>query len=127
MPPGVAIRPSPAITSVPAPTTRFGLTPSITYGLPALPMPAMRPSLIPMSALTIPNIGSITMTLVITRSRAPWSLRKPGVWPMPSRIVLPPPKTISSPWVSRSRSTSQISEVSASRKRSPAVGPYRAA
>ena len=38
-----------------------GATPSIVSGLPALPMPAIRPSLTPMSALTMPSIGSMTI------------------------------------------------------------------
>ena len=53
MPPAVAMSPSPAMTSVPAPMTMS--TPGCTSGLPALPMPAMRPSLMPMSALTMPQ------------------------------------------------------------------------
>ena len=53
MPPAVAMSPSPAMISVPAPITMS--TPGCTSGLPALPMPAMRPSLRPMSALTMPQ------------------------------------------------------------------------
>jgi len=52
-PPAVRIWPSPAITSVPGPTTIS--TPSCTSGLPALPIPAMRPPLIATSALTMPQ------------------------------------------------------------------------
>ncbi len=48
-PPAVTILPSAAIASVPGPTTM--VTPGCVSGLPALPMPAMRPSLNPMSAL----------------------------------------------------------------------------
>ena len=44
MPPAVTIRPSPAIASVVTPTTMPGVTPAIMSGLPALPMPAMRPA-----------------------------------------------------------------------------------
>ena len=51
MPPAVTIRPSPAMASVVTPTIMPGVTPAITSGLPALPMPAMRPFLMPMSAL----------------------------------------------------------------------------
>ena len=51
MPPAVTISPSPAIASVVTPTIMPGVTPAITSGLPALPMPAMRPCLMPMSAL----------------------------------------------------------------------------
>ena len=51
MPPAVRMSPSPAIASVVTPTTMPGETPAITSGLPALPMPAMRPRLMPTSAL----------------------------------------------------------------------------
>ena len=51
MPPAVTIRPSPAKASVAAPTVIPGVTPSIVSGLPAFPIPAIFPSLIPMSAL----------------------------------------------------------------------------
>ena len=51
MPPAVTIRPSPAMTSVDAPTTNSGSTPAIVPGLPALPTPTMWPSLMPISRL----------------------------------------------------------------------------
>ena len=51
IPPAVQIIPSPATTSVPGPITRAASTPSCRPGLPALPMPAIRPSRIAMSAL----------------------------------------------------------------------------
>ncbi len=54
-PPAVTIFPSPAITSVPAPTTIPGDTPAMRSGLPALPMPTMRPSRRPRSAFTMPQ------------------------------------------------------------------------
>jgi hypothetical protein len=50
-PPAVTMSPSPASASVVTPTTIPGVTPAITAGLPALPMPTMRPRLMPMSAL----------------------------------------------------------------------------
>ena len=53
MPPAVTIMPSPAMISVPGPMTM--VTPGWMSGLPALPMPAMRPSFRPMSALTMPQ------------------------------------------------------------------------
>jgi hypothetical protein len=53
MPPAVAMSPSPAMISVPAPITMP--TPGCTSGLPALPMPEIRPPFKPMSALTIPQ------------------------------------------------------------------------
>ena len=49
--PAVRICPSPATTSVVTPTTIPGLTPGMMSGLPALPMPAILPSLMPISAL----------------------------------------------------------------------------
>ena len=42
--------------------------PSLMSGLPARPMPAIRPSLMPMSALTTRTIGSTTTTPAITAS-----------------------------------------------------------
>ena len=53
--PAVAIMPSAERTSVLAPIVMPGVTPSMICGLPALPMPAMRPSLMPMSHLTMPS------------------------------------------------------------------------
>ena len=55
MPPAVTMRPSPAITSVAAPTTMPALTPAMMSGFPALPTPTMRPSATPMSAFTMPQ------------------------------------------------------------------------
>jgi hypothetical protein len=52
-PPAVTILPSPAMISVPGPITMS--TPGCTSGFPALPMPAMRPSRMPISALTMPQ------------------------------------------------------------------------
>jgi hypothetical protein len=49
------IFPSPAITSVEAPTTIPSVTPVIRSGLPALPTATIRPSRMPMSAFTIPQ------------------------------------------------------------------------
>ena len=122
-PPGVAIRCSPAMTSVPGPTTKSGCTPSMTPGLPDLPTATMCPRRTPMSALMMPRTGSMMMALVMTRSSAPLRLVASDAWPMPSRADLPPPNTSSSPGVSRSRSIWQTREVSARRKRSPTVGP----
>ena len=55
-------------------------------GFPALPTPAMRPSLMPMSALTMPQWSRIS-ALVITRSTR-IGVRSRWPWPMPSRIDL---------------------------------------
>src|SRR6185295_12818841 len=52
-PPAVRIFPSPAMTSVPGPTTM--VTSGWISGLPALPMAAIMPSLIATSALTMPQ------------------------------------------------------------------------
>ena len=126
MPPAVTIEPSPAMISVPGPITMS--TPLITSGLPALPMHAMRERLMPMSALTMPQWSTIS-ALVMTQSAASCA---PGPliawpWPMPSRIVLPPPNFTSSPYPPAfsvwSCSTSITSSVSARRTRSPTVGP----
>ena len=68
--PAVRILPLPDMISVDGPITSAGSTPSIVSGLPALPMPTMRPSRTPMSALTMPQWSRITAP-VITRSGAP--------------------------------------------------------
>ena len=97
-------------------------------GLPALPSATIRPSRMPTSALTMPQWSSTTAP-VITVSGEP-SARVARDWPIDSRITLPPPKTTSSPAAGpplRSSSTSMSRLVSASRIRSPVVGPYRAA
>lgn len=91
MAPAVAMRCSPAIASVPGPMTRSGWTLFWVCGLPDLPMPAIIPSLMPMSHLTTPTIGSMTTTLVMTVSSAPWAAVACGSEAMPSRMVLPPP------------------------------------
>ncbi len=91
-PPAVRIWPSPAITSVPGPTTI--VTPGWMSGLPALPIPLMRPFLMAMSALTMPQWSTIR-ALVITVSGV--TLQESWLWPMPSRITLPPPNFTSSP------------------------------
>jgi hypothetical protein len=90
-------------------------------GLPALPMPAMRPFLMPMSALTMPQWSMIS-AFVITVSTTSCATR--WLWPMPSRITLPPPNFTSSPYTAKSFSTCTNSSVSARRTRSPVVGPY---
>ena len=94
MPPAVSRQPSPATTSVPGPMTTS--TPGCTSGLPAFPMPEMRPSLIPTSALTMPEASTIT-AFVITVSATVRSALERWLWPMPSRMTLPPPNFTSSP------------------------------
>ena len=129
MPPAVRILPFPAMISVSGPMTSRGWTPSMVSGLPALPRAVIRPSRMPTSALTIPQ-WSRTTAPVITVSGAPWA-RGTRDWPIDSRITLPPPKTASSPAApgppDRSRSISISRSVSASRIRSPVVGPKRSA
>ena len=93
-------RPLPARISVDGPITSAGSTPSIVSGLPALPMPTMRPSRTPTSALTTPQWSRMTAP-VITRSGVP-SARVAVDWPIDSRITLPPPNTASSPPTQRS-------------------------
>ena len=98
-------------------------------GLPALPIATMRPSRMPMSALTMPQWSRITAP-VMTVSGAP-SARVARPWPIDSRITLPPPNTASSPASPgpplRSSVISMNRSVSASRIRSPVVGPNSAA
>jgi hypothetical protein len=120
--PAVRILPLPAMISVFGPITSCGWTPSIVSGLPARPRATMRPSRMPTSALTMPQWSSTTAP-VITVSGVP-SARVAVDWPIDSRITLPPPKTASSPPAHSSRSISMSRLVSASRMRSPAVGPY---
>ena len=92
MPPAVRILPSPAMISVPGPMTM--VTSGWVSGLPALPMAAMRPFWMPTSALTMPH-QSRMRALVMTVSITSWSQR--WLWPMPSRMTLPPPNFTSSP------------------------------
>ena len=96
MPPAVRMSPSPAIASVVTPTTMPAVTPAITSGLPALPMPAMRPCLMPTSAFRMP-VQSTMSAFVITQSSASAS-GTPAAWPMPSLRTLPPPNLHSSPY-----------------------------
>jgi hypothetical protein len=95
MPPAVSTSPSPAIASVVTPTTMPSVTPAITSGLPALPIPAMRPPLMPTSAFRMPLQSTIS-ALVMTQSSAR-SSEMPAAWPIPSRSTLPPPNLHSSP------------------------------
>ena len=92
-PPAVRILPSPAMISVPGPMTI--VTPGWMSGLPALPIAWISPSLIATSALTMPQWSRMT-ALVMTVSTAPRA-RETWLWPMPSRITLPPPNFTSSP------------------------------
>src|SRR5262245_21800865 len=127
MPPAVRMRCAPEIASVARPHSSPLVTPLMVCGLPALPIAQMRPSLMPTSAFTTPSTASMIVTLVITRSGAPPAPVIRLSMPMPSRKLLPPPKTISSPGAPRrSRSISTKRPVSPRRMRSPTVGPYRA-
>ena len=72
IPPGVAIRPCPPSTPVLALISSS--TSSTTSGLPARPIPTMRPSLTPMLLLKMPSTGSMTSTFITNRS----SLLGPG-------------------------------------------------
>ena len=92
-PPAVRILPSPAIASVPGPMMM--VTSGWMSGLPALPMAWTLPSLMPTSAFTMPQWSRIS-ALVMTVSTAP-CLLVTWLWPMPSRITLPPPNFTSSP------------------------------
>ena len=57
IPPAVRMHPSPAITSVAAPMVM--VMPLCRRGLPAWPMPTMRPALMPTSALMTPATASM--------------------------------------------------------------------
>ena len=46
-------------------------TPFMTSGLPALPMPTMRPSRMPMSAFTMPSTASMIVQFCTHMSSAP--------------------------------------------------------
>ena len=63
---GVAISPWQGIGQVFGPIVRS--TPSVMSGLPARPIPAIRPSLMPRSHFTTPSSGSTTITEPITAS-----------------------------------------------------------
>mmetsp|Transcript_16012 Transcript_16012/g.48116 ORF Transcript_16012/g.48116 Transcript_16012/m.48116 type:complete len:333 (-) Transcript_16012:528-1526(-) len=95
-PPAVKMSFSPAMASVVTPTVMPGVTPSMTSGFPALPMPTMRFPFKPTSALTTPKTASTMSALVMTVSNAS-AAAQPVCWPMPSRKVLPPPNLHSSP------------------------------
>ncbi len=92
IPPAVNICPSPAMTSVAAPSgiVIFGWI----SGLPALPIFQIRPFFKPISALTMPHQSTIS-AFVMTVS-ATWD-DKSCDWPIPSRMTLPPPNLTSSP------------------------------
>jgi len=122
MVPGVQIVCSPATISVLEEMTMS--TSSMTFGFPALPIPTILPSFMPMSALMIPRIGSSITAFVIARS-SEFSLETPLACAIPSRALFPPPNTVSSPCFIKSLSISTIRSVSASLILSPAVGPKR--
>jgi hypothetical protein len=119
IPPGVAMRPSPSMTAVPVPTTMS--IASVVPGLPALPMPAMRPSLMPMLATRTPSTGSSTTTFVMSRSQD--SRADSACRPMPSRPVLANPTCSSSPRSSTRSVIRRRRRVSPRITVSPASGP----
>jgi hypothetical protein len=65
-------------------------------GLPARPTPTIRPSFTPMLAFRTPSTGSITMTLLMIRSSSLSAGRRSFIM-SPVRIVLPQPRSTSSP------------------------------
>ena len=67
----------------------------LDVGITGLADLEVRPSLMPTSAFTMPQWSTIS-ALVITQSTAPMALVT-WLWPMPSRITLPPPNFTSSP------------------------------
>ena len=81
MAPGVAISPYPMTGSVFGPIVMS--TPSVTSAFPARPMPATRPSLIPMLVLRTPSRGSTRRTPATRTSsslsavaRSSWVIRE---------------------------------------------------
>jgi hypothetical protein len=77
----VTINPWHGIGQVFGPIVRS--TPDVMSGFPARPIPTIRPSLIPMSALITPTSGSTTIALGITASssdarvaRSSWVIRE---------------------------------------------------
>ena len=62
--PAVAISPSPAMASVPGPIM-ISIS-GWTSGFPAFPIPTIRPDLIPISALTIPQWSRIKAFVITT-------------------------------------------------------------
>ena len=119
MPPGVAMRPSPGITTVPEPTTTS--TSSVRSGFPDRPMAEIRPPEIPIEVARTPSSASRTSTLVMTTSHD--ALVRTALKPIPSRPVRPKPSSSSSPTLRSSCSTSTKSPVSPRRTRSPFRGP----
>ncbi len=91
--PAVAMRPSPETMVVPVPTTTS--TPSRVSGLPARPIPEIRPSRMPMETFLTPCTVSITTTLLITTSQV--SRTVAALRCSPSRAVMPKPARNSSP------------------------------
>jgi hypothetical protein len=83
-PPGVAIRPYPAIGFVCGPISRS--MPSLIPGFPPRPMPAIRPSLMPMSAFRTPSTGS-TITAPTTIASSSLGPAVPD-WVSPRRMSL---------------------------------------
>ncbi|CAM5262631.1 hypothetical protein SHIRM173S_04629 [Streptomyces hirsutus] len=132
-PPAVRMRPFPEITSVSGPTTKSDARGSslgrgdMVSGLYALPIAWIRPSRSPMSAFTTPQWSRIRAPVITVSTGLRGSSRGMCDWPMDSRITLPPPKSISSPLrpgpPHQSSSILRTRLVSASRTRSPAVGP----
>ena len=111
--PGVAISPSPGISPVCGPISRSGL--SATSREPALPAPTITPSLMPMLVLRTPSIGSMTTTLLMSRSSV-LSVPLPGA-SASSRNVFPKPPTTSSAPKGRSTTTSAVPDGNRPRSR----------
>ena len=97
MPPAVTIRFSPAITSVDAPTTSSGSTPSMRVGiarLADLDDAAVANADVALDDAPVIDDQRIGDHQVERACRPAWRVQ---LWPMPSRMTLPPPKVISSP------------------------------
>ena len=98
--------------------------PSVISGFPARPIPATLPSLMPMSALTTPMVGSTTSAPNNTTSSSE-AVEAESLCVSRLRRFLVYPLQVSSPASCRSRSTRSHRSVSPTRTRSSAVSPYR--
>ena len=97
MPPAVRMCPSPARTSVDAPISSPGVTPSMTPGIARLA--DRRDAAVADADVGLVDAGAVDDDGVgdheVGRARRRgWRV---GDWPMPSRMTLPPPNFASSP------------------------------
>ena len=92
--PAVAMSPYPMIGSVFGPIVMS--TPDVMSGLPARPIPTMRPSLMPMLVFSTPRNGSSSRTPAISTSSSLSAVARSD-WVIRERMFLPYPHSGSSP------------------------------